>query len=221
MCTCSIAVVVKLSSQWGQTKCWLDNLVLEHFSGFVCTLCILFSEFGSCLEQKLHVTFPQVAHLWGVLKLLASLHNMQPSSGFEFGWASVLLCNLAAAVLFDVESEIELDNILIRVAVVQSGRQSCLVRDQSGGFWRITELLNSTYCLRNTAPLPKGQGSGPVLCLNPSTCRSAAVFSGAGCEPPVPVQCVPGTVCTWHSVYLAQCVPGTVCTWQPCTELWC
>ena len=40
---------------------------------------------------------------------------MQPSSGFEFGWASVLLCDLAAAVLFDVESEIELDNILIEL----------------------------------------------------------------------------------------------------------
>ena len=75
----------------------------------------MLSEFGSYLEQKVPVTFPHVAHLWGVIKLLVSLHNMQLSSGFEFGWASVLLCDSAAAVLFDVISEIVLDNIVIKL----------------------------------------------------------------------------------------------------------
>ena len=165
MCTCSIAVVVKLSSQWGQTKCWLDNLVLEHFSGFVCTLCILFSEFGSCLEQKLHVTFPQVAHLWGVLKLLASLHNMQPSSGFEFGWASVMLCDLAAAVLFDVESEIELDNILIKLLLSKVAGTLVWSEIKAGAFVPYTMCTwNSVYlaALYRTVVLSHLQSNSPA-----------------------------------------------------------
>ena len=64
---------------------------------------------------------------------------MQPSSGFEFGWASVLLCDLAAAVLFDVESEIELDNILIELLLSKVAGTLVWSEIKAGAFG---ELLN-------------------------------------------------------------------------------